>query len=99
MAVCLTGSSCTGEIKVVLTSKFHQPDLSRDGVGDGQIPYVVETEVKAIEEAFKDAGMSDVKFTYIIVSKRINHRFFTGPQPDNPHSGTIVDDVVTLPER
>ena len=53
----------------------------------------------AIEEAFKSAGLSDVKFTYIIVSKRINHRFFTGPQPDNPHSGTIVDDVVTLPER
>ena len=59
----------------------------------------METEVKAIEDSFKDAGLSKVKFTYIIVSKRFNHCFFTGPQPDNPHSGTIVDDVVTLPER
>ena len=83
----------------MLPSYFHRQYLIRDGVGDGQIPYVYETEVKAIEESFKDAGMTDVKFTYIIVSKRINHRFFTGPQPDNPHSGTIVDDVVTLPER
>ena len=68
-------------------------------MGDGQIPYVVETEVTAVEESVQDAGMTDFKFTDIIVSKRINPRFFTGPQPDNPHSGTIVDDVVTLLER
>ena len=43
---------------------------------------------------------ADIKFTYIIVSKRINTRFFrmNGP-PTNPPSGTVVDDVVTLPER
>jgi aubergine-like protein len=38
------------------------------------------------------------KFAFIIVSKRINTRFFT-ERSDNPHSGTIVDDIVTLPER
>merc|ERR1711936_1094319 len=49
--------------------------MYRDGVGDGQI-------------------------NYVIVSKRINTRFFrmNGP-PTNPPSGTVVDDVVTLPER
>ena len=40
--------------------------------------------------------------TFIIVSKRINTRFFTGAVQGsygNPPSGTIVDDAVTLPER
>ena len=32
-----------------------------------------------------------------LVSKRIKPKFFRGLE--NPHSGTIVDDVVTLPER
>jgi len=75
--------------------------MYRDGVGDGQIPYVLENEVAAIEGCFKAAGMENIKFTFIIVSKRIMTRFFTGTgsSSNNPHSGTIVDDVVTLPER
>merc|ERR1719322_172885 len=74
--------------------------MYRDGVGDGQIPYVKETEVEQIKSCFKAAGMEDFKFVYIIVSKRIMTRYFTGAgnSSDNPHSGTIVDDVVTLPE-
>ena len=72
----------------------------RDGVGDGQIQYVLEHEVGAIEACFRDAGMEAVKFTYVIVSKRINTRFFRmNGKPSNPPSGTVVDDVVTLPER
>ena len=72
----------------------------RDGVGDGQINYVLEHEVAAIEDCFKKSGMEGVKFTYIIVSKRINTRFFKiNGKPSNPDSGTIIDDVVTLPER
>ena len=52
--------------------------LIRDGVGDGQINYVLEHEIKAIEKCFQAAGINqaDLKFTYIIVSKRINTRFF-----------------------
>jgi len=74
--------------------------MYRDGVGDGQIPYVLEHEVANIEKCFKECGMEGVKFTYVIVSKRINTRFFrNGGKASNPPSGTIVDDVVTLPER
>ena len=77
--------------------------LYRDGVGDGQINYVVEHEIKAIEKCFTDAGIdsTQLKFTYIIVSKRINTRFFrmNGAAPTNPPSGTVVDSDVTLPER
>merc|ERR1719341_2140852 len=76
--------------------------MYRDGVGDGQIPYVMEHESTAIQNCFRAAGLTDdqLLFTYIIVSKRINTRFFKmGGKPSNPPSGTIVDDVVTLPER
>merc|ERR1711881_345615 len=77
--------------------------LYRDGVGDGQIPYVVEHEVKAIQDTLVKVGMDakEVKFTFIIVNKRINTKFIqkAGANHLNPPSGTIVDDVVTLPER
>lgn len=76
--------------------------LYRDGVGDGQIPYVVENELKMIQEALNDTYKSNgiqegVPFMYMIVSKRINTRIFFDKK--NPPPGTCVDDVVTLPER
>ena len=47
-----------------------------------------------------EAAEDKLKFTYIVVSKRINSRFFKmNGHPNNPPSGTVVDDVVTLPER
>merc|ERR1712002_1375091 len=76
--------------------------MYRDGVGDGQIPYVMEHEITAIQNCFRAAGLTDdqLLFTYIIVSKRINTRFFKmAGKLSNPPSGTVVDDVVTLPER
>merc|ERR1719192_275314 len=77
--------------------------LYRDGVGDGQIPYVVDHEVKAIQQTLIKAGMEEkeVKFAFIIVNKRINTKFIqkAASNHTNPPSGTVVDDVVTLPER
>ena len=46
--------------------------MFRDGVGDGQIEYVRNSEIKEVKAAFQDQG--DMKFTYIIVSKRVNNR-------------------------
>ena len=57
----------------------------RDGVGDGQIPEVKGREVEAIEQCFEEVGMDNVKFTFIIVSKRINTKFFR--DKENPFSG------------
>ena len=74
--------------------------MYRDGVGDGQISYVLDHEVAAIEQCFKMQRLEGVKFTYVIVSKRINTKFFAmNGKPGNVNSGTIVDDVVTQPER
>ena len=49
----------------------------RDGVGDGQIPYIVDHEIGAIKRSFQKAygAGEELKFTYIIVSKRINTRY------------------------
>lgn len=73
----------------------------RDGVGDGQVHHVLEHEVQRLEKDFaqiyEDAGQGLPKFAFIIVNKRINTRLFHGSK--NPAPGTIVDDIITLPER
>ncbi|KAK3877061.1 hypothetical protein Pcinc_018195 [Petrolisthes cinctipes] len=74
----------------------------RDGVGDGQLLYVRDTEVTAIKACFEALGFSP-RFSFVVVSKRINSRLFTqNPstgQPANPPPGTVCDDVITRPER
>ena len=58
----------------------------------------VEQINKLLDRIYREADFAGgPKLTYIIVSKRINTRIFTGEQ--NPKPGTVVDDVITLPER
>ncbi|XP_046962281.1 piwi-like protein Siwi [Vanessa cardui] len=74
----------------------------RDGVGDGQIPYVKSHEVEEIKKKLAEVyGNTDIKMAFIVVSKRINTRVFIdcGRTGENPRPGTVIDDVVTLPER
>lgn len=78
----------------------------RDGVGEGQIDQIIIQEVEQLQEVLNLAYASlgtKPKFAFIVVSKRINARFFSdnnrGPGHMNPPPGTVVDDVVTLPER
>ena len=46
--------------------------MYRDGLGEGQIEYAKDKEIVAIKKVFKDNDMPDIKFTFIVVSKRIN---------------------------
>lgn len=74
----------------------------RDGVGDGQLHQVFNTEVnflkKKLDEIYVSAGVENgCRLAFIIVSKRINTRYFVNRQ--NPSPGTVVDDIITLPER
>ncbi|XP_050093639.1 protein aubergine-like [Anopheles aquasalis] len=73
----------------------------RDGVGDGQLKQVVEHEVKAIKARLTDAYQNyqphKPQLCVIVVSKRINSRLFFNGR--NPPTGTVVDDIITLPER
>lgn len=74
--------------------------IYRDGVGDGQIKYVYEHELKLIEDQLRATfytAQDSLKMAFIIVSKRINTRLFLNG--DNPPPGTVADDCITLPER
>lgn len=72
----------------------------RDGVSEGQTHYVVEHELnhlrKTLEKHYEIAEQ-ELRFAFIIVNKKLNTRIFKGDR--NPIPGTIVDDVITLPER
>lgn len=75
--------------------------IYRSGVGDGHLKYVVEHEVKMLaeklDEIYESAGAGKCKMSFIVVSTRIDARFFVNG--NNPSPGTVIDDVVTLPER
>lgn len=75
--------------------------IYRGGVGDGQIRYVRDVEVQSIENQLKQmyAGKNlTPELLFIIVNKRHNTRLFTS-NGKNPPAGTVVDDVITQPER
>lgn len=78
----------------------------RDGVGDGDINRVHTTEVQRLVQKLNDIYAKNgngkaPKFSFIIVNKRINTRIFEngGGKVKNPVSGTVIDQVITLPER
>lgn len=75
----------------------------RDGVSSGSLKQLYEYEVKDIVEKldteYKRMNASaPPMLAYVVVTKSSNTRFFTG-NSQNPPPGTVVDDVVTLPER
>jgi len=78
--------------------------IYRDGVEEGQISHVHKTEIKLLKEACARIyeGRS-VPFTFVIVTKRINSRFFvpndSNSNMENPPPGTVIDSVVTDPTK
>ncbi|CAG2112823.1 unnamed protein product, partial [Medioppia subpectinata] len=74
--------------------------IYRDGVSEGQINHVYNVELKQVVAALKQIKPVDPpKLSFVIVTKRINARFFTAERPDNPIPGTIVDKTVTRTSR
>uniref|UniRef100_A0A1B0BTJ5 Piwi domain-containing protein n=1 Tax=Glossina palpalis gambiensis TaxID=67801 RepID=A0A1B0BTJ5_9MUSC len=74
----------------------------RDGIGEGSLKQVYEHEVRDVVEKLEAEykrcnAEKPPMFAYVVVTKSINTRFFYGER--NPPPGTVVDDVVTLPER
>ena len=71
----------------------------RDGVGEGQLHYVYAHEVNQVKSKLLELydKPDDIKLAYVVVTKKINTRFFS--QGQNPPPGTIVDDVVTDPSK
>jgi len=76
--------------------------LYRDGVGEGQIQYVLESEVSQMRDAINSeyGDLEEPKFTFIVVTKKINTRYLgVGKVVTNAIPGTVLDNTVTLPER
>lgn len=74
--------------------------IYRGGVGDGDIPYVKDMEVKNLEHKLNDMykqADQPLEMAFMVVTKKINTRIFNGDR--NPECGTVVDDVITLAER
>ncbi|KAG7210785.1 hypothetical protein KM043_012278 [Ampulex compressa] len=70
--------------------------IYRDGVGEGQVPFVYEHEVGQLKSKLKHLyGETNFKMAFVIVTKRINSRLFY--KGGNPVPGTVVDDVITSP--
>ena len=76
--------------------------IYRDGVGDGQLNHVNEHEVPQLQSCFSmfegvTDGPYNPKFTMVIVSKRINIRYFAAKSRslDNPPPGTVLDHTIT----
>ena len=57
----------------------------------------------ALKAIYSGRDVPTPKFTFIVCNKKINTRIMScpgyGKDADNPKPGTIVDDVITLPER
>lgn len=82
--------------------------IYRDGIGIGDIARVKELEIQALRQACAEAShilRMETPYApaiaYIIVSKRINTRFFSPGQrgATNPPCGLVCDNTVTLNER
>lgn len=84
----------------------------RDGVSDGQLQYVYEYELEDVRARLmdmygkyndmrRDLGEAPIslRFAFIVVNKKVNTKFFKASNYQNPSPGTVVDSVVTLPER
>ncbi|KAF0309225.1 Piwi-like protein Siwi [Amphibalanus amphitrite] len=73
----------------------------RDGIGEGSLRYVHQHEIDRIKAAITELN-APTRLCFIIVTKNINTRVFAqgrGGGVDNPPPGTVVDDVITRPER
>jgi len=56
---------------------------------------------EVMSEVYTGSGQDIPQLTVIVVNKRINSRVFAnnGGKADNPPPGTVVDDIITMPER
>ncbi|ODM95895.1 Protein piwi, partial [Orchesella cincta] len=86
------------------TASFRSESSCIVTVGEGQLKAVYNIELTKLSEGlmkmYANGGRSPPLLTFIVVSKRVNTRLMMMKMNlQNPPPGTIVDEVVTLPER
>uniref|UniRef100_A0A6B2LK15 Piwi domain-containing protein n=1 Tax=Arcella intermedia TaxID=1963864 RepID=A0A6B2LK15_9EUKA len=77
-------------------SEPKQVIVYRDGVGDGQMDIVKETEVSQVRAAYPKALLD-----FVVVKKRIHNKFVLPKDGSycNPPPGTVVNDLHNLEEE
>lgn len=98
-------NSMISALKVYLEENESLPGriiFYRGGAGEGDLPYIKETEVLILERRlrnlYEEKGQ-DLKFVYMVVTKKINTRFFLANSDRHIEPGTVVDKTITLDER
>lgn len=72
--------------------------IYRDSVGESNVPFVLDHEVAVVKQRLSEMFPNgEFKMAVVVVSKRIQTRIFMNN--DNPKPGTVVDDVITQPEK
>lgn len=76
--------------------------LFRDGLSEGMMAHVFQVEVKQMQQVIQDME-ADIQLAVVVVSKSSHTKFFVSNNQKevtgNPEPGTVVDSVVTRPER
>uniref|UniRef100_T1GRB8 Piwi domain-containing protein n=1 Tax=Megaselia scalaris TaxID=36166 RepID=T1GRB8_MEGSC len=110
VAQCHGADECSNNLTVAVASairryKVEHKDLPnriilyRDGIGEGALTQLMEVEVKTLVEQLRASYEKSKKISSLLtLSKKINSRLFAS-NGRNPPPGTVVDDVITLPER
>lgn len=99
LAECITES-----LKKYKETNGCYPDrvfVYRDGVGEGALALVYETELKKILQVLKKVDLK-VRLTMIVVNKQVGARFYMRANQDNftnPPPGTVIDHTVTRQGR
>ena len=92
-------------VEKYFTKNKYLPDyviFFRDGVGEGQLNYILQHETQKILDEFKLLNKDHIfKFAEVIVTKRIDDRIFTTfhgrdgtTQYQNPPAGTLVSSSI-----
>lgn len=74
----------------------------RDGVGENQLDLVLRRETERIKRELEEIYKENApKITQVIVTKRLDERFFQegDNRMDNLRGGTVIDNTVTKHER
>ena len=72
--------------------------IYRDGVGEGQIPFVYNHEVRIVKERLSELyQQTPPNLGIVIVKKRLNTRLVINGT--NAIPGTVADDCITSPDR
>jgi aubergine-like protein len=77
--------------------------MFRDGVGEGMLRHVHEIEVGNMREVLAEMAGTTSTLAVVVVTKKMGVKFFlkdmAARKLDNPQPGTVIDSVVTRPER